>query len=701
MLSLSPGTPAHLERNPMSTLQPTREDKFSFGLWTVGWQARDPFGDATRPPLDTVEAVERLSDLGAYGITFHDDDLIPFGSDDTSREQHIKAFRAAIERTGLVVPMVTTNLFTHPVFKEGGLTSNRRDVRRYALRKVMRNMDLAAELGAQTYVVWGGREGSEVTSAKDVRAALDRYREGLDTLAEYSESRGYGLQLRPRAQAERAPRRHLPADGRPRHRLHREARPRRAVRGQPRGRPRADVEPQLHARHRPGAVAGQALPHRPERPARPEVRPGPRVRPRRRHGRLRARRPARERRPRRRSGVRRPPPLRLQAAAHRGRRRRLGVGRRQHADLPAAQGARQGLPRRPRGAGGAGRERRARSSRPRPAARASRSTTCWPTAAPSRTSTPRPPAGTATATSACRSWRSSTCSARARRGARRGRRLVDAGLQGRRPRRRDRAPRPRGARTAPRGHRGRPGGLVDGAAGGARAGGRPRRRRGAVRRRPAARHGLPRRGRPGRAARRCSGTTPALPVPPPTSSPSWATGTRRAAAGRGPTPSGWCRWRRSPSPSSAGWPGASPSTRRGWRRCACRTTGSPGASPAPAGSTTSSPTAATRAGRATGRRSPRPTGTDLLELGFGRSLHLPRVLGPAERAGKAGSHGARARARATTPRRRSASGRRSATSCCRSARPVSCRPCRRRQRPTRAASSPGSPTPQGTSCRSS
>ena len=179
----------------MSTLQPTREDKFTFGLWTVGWQARDPFGDATRPAIDPVETVERLSDLGAYGVTFHDDDLIPFGSDDASREQHIKAFRAAIERTGLVVPMVTTNLFTHPVFKEGGLTSNRRDVRRYALRKVMRNMDLAAELGAQTYVVWGGREGSEVTSAKDVQAALERYREGLDTLAEYSESRGYGLRF--------------------------------------------------------------------------------------------------------------------------------------------------------------------------------------------------------------------------------------------------------------------------------------------------------------------------------------------------------------------------------------------------------------------------------------------------------------------------------------------------------------------------
>src|SRR5918997_1107330 len=161
----------------MTAPHPTKDDRFTFGLWTVGWQARDPFGDATRPAIDPVETVERLSDLGAYGITFHDDDLIPFGSDDSSREQHIKAFRAALERTGLVVPMATTNLFTPPVFRGGGLTSNRRDVRRYALRKVMRNMDLAAELGAQTYVVWGGREGSEVTSAKDVQAALERYRE--------------------------------------------------------------------------------------------------------------------------------------------------------------------------------------------------------------------------------------------------------------------------------------------------------------------------------------------------------------------------------------------------------------------------------------------------------------------------------------------------------------------------------------------
>jgi xylose isomerase len=177
------------------TATPTPADKFTFGLWTVGWQARDPFGDATRAPIDPVETVHRLADLGAYGVTFHDEDLIPFGSDDTSRDEHIKRFRAALDETGLVVPMVTTNLFTHPVFKDGGFTSNDRTVRRYALRKVMRNMDLAAELGAQTYVFWGGREGSETDAAKDVRAALDRYREGLDMLAQYSIDRRYGLRF--------------------------------------------------------------------------------------------------------------------------------------------------------------------------------------------------------------------------------------------------------------------------------------------------------------------------------------------------------------------------------------------------------------------------------------------------------------------------------------------------------------------------
>jgi xylose isomerase len=179
----------------MDEPRPTRADKFSFGLWTVGWQARDPFGDATRPPLDPVEAVHRLAELGAFGVTFHDDDLIPFGAGGEERERRIKRFREALEATGLVVPMATTNTFTHPVFRDGAFTANDRDVRRYALRKVMRNLDLAAELGARTYVFWGGREGAETDAAKDVRVALDRYKEGLDLLCQYVVDRGYDLRF--------------------------------------------------------------------------------------------------------------------------------------------------------------------------------------------------------------------------------------------------------------------------------------------------------------------------------------------------------------------------------------------------------------------------------------------------------------------------------------------------------------------------
>ncbi|MER7005095.1 xylose isomerase [Dactylosporangium sp. NPDC000555] len=179
----------------MNDYQPSREDKFSFGLWTVGWQAQDVFGGPTRAPLDSVEAVHRLSDLGAAAVTFHDDDLIPFGSDDATRDKLIGRFKDALQETGLRVEMVTTNLFSHPIFKDGGLTSNDRAVRRFALKKVLRNIDLAAELGAETYVLWGGREGAESGGAKDVAAALDRYREGLNLLCAYVRDQGYDIRF--------------------------------------------------------------------------------------------------------------------------------------------------------------------------------------------------------------------------------------------------------------------------------------------------------------------------------------------------------------------------------------------------------------------------------------------------------------------------------------------------------------------------
>ncbi|MCX5415365.1 xylose isomerase [Streptomyces sp. NBC_00059] len=174
---------------------PTPSDRFTFGLWTVGWRGNDPFGDATRPALDPVESVERLAELGAHGVTFHDDDLIPFGSSEAERERLIGRFKDALGRTGMKVPMATTNLFTHPVFKDGGFTANDRDVRRFALRKVMRNIDLAAELGATTYVAWGGREGAESGGAKDVRVALDRMKEAFDLLGDYVTEQGYDLRF--------------------------------------------------------------------------------------------------------------------------------------------------------------------------------------------------------------------------------------------------------------------------------------------------------------------------------------------------------------------------------------------------------------------------------------------------------------------------------------------------------------------------
>jgi xylose isomerase len=182
-------------RPATESLVPKPADKFSFGLWTVGWSASDPFGVATRPALDAVEAVERLAELGAYGLTFHDDDLFAFDSSDAQRRHAIDRLTAALHSTGMIVPMVTTNLFTQPVFKDGGFTSNDRGVRRFALRKVLRNIDLAAELGAETFVMWGGREGSEYDTAKDVRAALDRYREALDFLCEYVVDRKYPLRF--------------------------------------------------------------------------------------------------------------------------------------------------------------------------------------------------------------------------------------------------------------------------------------------------------------------------------------------------------------------------------------------------------------------------------------------------------------------------------------------------------------------------
>ncbi|ADD42924.1 xylose isomerase [Stackebrandtia nassauensis] len=170
---------------------PVPDDKFSFGIWTVGWAAQDVFGPATRAPMPADRAVHKLAEIGAYGVNFHDNDVFDFDDPETVRDAKIAAFRKALDATGLKVTTATTNLFSHPIFKDGAFTHNDRDVRRFALAKVMRNLDLAAELGAGVYVCWGGREGAESGGAKNIQAALDRMKEAFDILGAYVTDQGY------------------------------------------------------------------------------------------------------------------------------------------------------------------------------------------------------------------------------------------------------------------------------------------------------------------------------------------------------------------------------------------------------------------------------------------------------------------------------------------------------------------------------
>ena len=178
-----------------SDFAPTPDDKFTFGLWTVGNVGRDPFGEPTRSAIDAPSIVRKLAELGAYGVNLHDNDLVPINATLAERDQIVSAFKAALTETGLKVPMATTNLFGDPAFKDGAFTSADARVRAYALQKTMQSMDLGHELGAATYVLWGGREGSEVDASGKLLDALSWFRDSLNFLAEYSESQGYGYRF--------------------------------------------------------------------------------------------------------------------------------------------------------------------------------------------------------------------------------------------------------------------------------------------------------------------------------------------------------------------------------------------------------------------------------------------------------------------------------------------------------------------------
>ncbi len=179
----------------MSDYQPLPEHKFTFGLWTVGNVGRDPFGPPTRPPISSVEIVQLLADVGAYGVNYHDDDLIPIGTPPAERDQIVRDFKKALSDTGVKMPMATANLFSHPIFRDGAFTSNNPKVRAYALQKTLECIDLGYELGAQVYVMWGGREGTETDASKSAADAVKRLRDAINFVTEYITAQGYNLKV--------------------------------------------------------------------------------------------------------------------------------------------------------------------------------------------------------------------------------------------------------------------------------------------------------------------------------------------------------------------------------------------------------------------------------------------------------------------------------------------------------------------------
>ena len=174
---------------------PRKSDKFTFGLWTVGNPGRDPFGEPVREPMAPTYIVKMLSQLGAYGVNLHDNDLVPFGASAAERDRIVREFKAALSDYGMKVPMATTNLFTHPVFKDGGFTANDPKVRAFAVQKTMRSIDLGMELGARIYVMWGGREGVEADACRDAREAIKRYRDCVNFLCDYVRDQKYDVRF--------------------------------------------------------------------------------------------------------------------------------------------------------------------------------------------------------------------------------------------------------------------------------------------------------------------------------------------------------------------------------------------------------------------------------------------------------------------------------------------------------------------------
>ena len=246
--------------------EPKPEDKFTFGLWTVGNAGRDPFGEPVRPSISPVQIVHLLAEAGAYGVNFHDNDLVPIDATPAERDRIVADFKQALAETGLVVPMATTNLFYDAAFKDGAFTSNDPKVRAYALQRPCDAIDLGAELGAKVYVFWGGREGTETDASKSALDAGKRFREALNFLCDYVNEQGYGMKFALEAKPNE-PRSdiYLPTTGAMLGFIATLDHPE-MVGVNPEVAHETHGRTELYARRRPGLGCGQAVPYRPERP---------------------------------------------------------------------------------------------------------------------------------------------------------------------------------------------------------------------------------------------------------------------------------------------------------------------------------------------------------------------------------------------------------------------------------------------------
>ena len=176
----------------MADYSPVREDKFCPRVVDGGLAGVDVFGTAVRPPLEPAEAVWKLSDLGAYGVTFHDNDVFPL-EQASERDAHLKPFRQALDETGMLVPMVTTNLFSTWCSATAGSPTTTGTCAGSRSARWPTTSTWRWSWGRRRSWL-GAAEGAESAGPR-TRVGADRYKEAFDVLGQYVLGQGYSIRF--------------------------------------------------------------------------------------------------------------------------------------------------------------------------------------------------------------------------------------------------------------------------------------------------------------------------------------------------------------------------------------------------------------------------------------------------------------------------------------------------------------------------